>query len=208
MELRTAQAFFNKIIDESADVKLWSREWYSSTSGRYNYKHGNETMEIFEELGQEQVSQYFYTTPLVTRENIDAIRTTGEKKDKELCKSFGYFLRNYLTVSDIVEYTYIGFETNSFCNAPVLGGDSWWDPDYTNEVFKCPRSETGYYSPVCRGWYKFQYANPKLATMGDLYQYANGKLFGITFCVPLERRGEFYGALCYDIKVSQPLIPF
>ena len=141
-------------------------------------------MEIFDPIGQDHVSQYFYTTPL-----IDEIRTPAQLKDKKLCKGFGYFLRNYLTVSHVVEYTYIGFESNAFCSAPVLGNDSWWSPTYTNPAYACDRSVSGFYTPVCRGWYILQHDNQNKSTMGDLYQYANGNIFGITFCVPLEKQG-------------------
>lgn len=39
--------------------------------------------------------------------------------------------------------------------------------------------------------------------MGNLYSYASGGEFGLTFCVPLKQKDNFYGALCYDIKITQ-----
>ena len=44
--------------------------------------------------------------------------------------------------------------------------------------------------------------------MGDLYMYADGETFGLTFCTPLTYKGEFYAALCYDIKITQQTIQF
>ena len=44
--------------------------------------------------------------------------------------------------------------------------------------------------------------------MGDLYAYASGSVFGLTFCVPLYEYGEYYGAVCYDIKITQYPMPF
>lgn len=44
--------------------------------------------------------------------------------------------------------------------------------------------------------------------MGDLYRFANSQVFGLTLCVPVKNRGEFYAALCYDVKITQKAIPF
>ena len=45
--------------------------------------------------------------------------------------------------------------------------------------------------------------------MGDIYAFANDNKFGMTFCVPLlSLEGEFYAALCYDLKIIQKPIPF
>ena len=73
--------------------------------------------------------------------------------DKQLCNAFGYFLANYLTVSELVEYSYIGFESRSFCSN-VVDHVAWMEPGFTNPVFICELSDTGHYTPVCRGWYK------------------------------------------------------
>ena len=49
-ELRTAQTFINNIINETIDFKQTSDEWYKTSFGRYLYKHGKETMEIYEDI--------------------------------------------------------------------------------------------------------------------------------------------------------------
>ena len=44
--------------------------------------------------------------------------------------------------------------------------------------------------------------------MGDLYSYASGDEFGLTFCVPLSQGGQFHAALCYDIKITEEEVQF
>lgn len=62
-----------------------------------------------------------------------------------MCAGLTYFLKNYLTETDIVDKSYIGFNASGVCSTfgYVTGKESLpriWDPTYTNESFKCKAS--------------------------------------------------------------------
>jgi hypothetical protein len=104
--------------------------------------------------------------------------------------------------------SYIGFESEGFCYNPAIMKSYFMSTKF-KDAWKCDRSDTGFYNPVCRGWYKKQQSNPDVAVMTDLYEFAGERvLLGMTFCVPLRKQNaitgehEFYGALCSDLKLT------
>ena len=69
-----------------------------------------------------------------------------------------------------------------------------------------------WYSPLCRGWYKLQQSKPRQNTMGDLYIFASGEVFGLTPCAPIVKYDietgselDFKTALCMDLDISGKL---
>ena len=48
-----------------------------------------------------------------------------------------------------------------------------------------PEWNNKWYSPLCRSWYNDQKSKPKQNTLGDLYVFANGSVFGLTPCAPV-----------------------
>ena len=108
-----------------------------------------------------------------------------------------FFLLKYLAQQD--NLTYIGFESNAVCNSPSMPSRIF-DPAILKESWKCEKSSTGYFTPLCRGWYKNTKQNPNQSSMSDLYLFARADIFGITFCAPIkDQNRQFYAALCYDI---------
>ena len=91
----------------------------------------------------------------MTAENVDLVRSDAQKKDKLLCEGFSYFITNYLTTSNIVEATYAGFESTGYCQTWLnKSAPKTWDPDFKLDLFKCDLDDSGYYTPVCRAWYR------------------------------------------------------
>ena len=115
LELQIAQVFLQRVIDESTGLVKGSADWWQSSFGKYLYLHGAETLEIFE-IEEPNNQQFFYTSPRVTAENRDQIRSPEQKRDSDLCGGFRYIFQYMLPASDMVEATYVGFESNSFCN--------------------------------------------------------------------------------------------
>ena len=116
-------------------------------------------------------------------------------------------MKNFLVNKGSVTSTYVGFESQGMCMSPI-GQYKWIDPSFKQDRDKCDLSDTGFYTPICRPWYKKQKANPNKTIMNDLYQFSSGLNFGMTFCVPLEKMDQYYATLCYDINTAQDLIPF
>ena len=129
------------------------------------------------------------------------MRTAEQNRDKKLCASFRFLLIHYLFETEQIDASFIGFDSNAFCYSPSKD-KPYFKPE-KRENWKCAESQSGFYSPLCREWYKLQKAHPDKATMGDLYSYAGGDDFGLTFCVPLKKRNTFHAALCYDIKITE-----
>lgn len=206
LELQMAGIFLQRVVEESAPLVKGSTDWYRSPFSRYVRKYGHMTQERYEDLRIGETSIY-YTSPLITEDNVD-LRSVEQKRDKDFCVAAYLFMSTLLSFSpDIIDATYIGFESGGFCWYPSTN-DRFLHPGVQREGWKCERSQTGYYTPVCRPWYKLQQANPYRATVGDTYQYADGDKFGITFCVPINLQGEFNSALCFDIKIIQEALPF
>ena len=114
-------------------------------------------------------SQMFYTSPLVTAANYEATTTQAQKRDRDLCVSLRLFLKFFLLEDDInVAWTYVGFESMAMC-ASLTKEARWLEKGRREDGWKCDRSTSGYYTPVCRGWYKLQQNNPEKTTLGDLY---------------------------------------
>ena len=63
------------------------------------------------------------------------------------------------------------------------------NPDYSCPVEELPISPADWndknYSPVCRGWFKDQKANPDHGTLSDLYTFAEDGSLGLTQCAPI-----------------------
>lgn len=115
----------------------------------------------------------FYTGPDVSAENFETKRTDDHRRDEDLCAGFRFMLKDFLFNSLQVDGTYIGFDSGGFCYSPSVN-KPYFKSLVTQENWKCDKSQTGFYSPLCRGWYRLQENHPNKLTMGDLYRYATG----------------------------------
>ena len=177
------------IINESAVSPLPKNMMYLDA-------HADKKNHIYNmKLEKDQTSQIFYTGPDGKAANRDAARTDEQKKDKEFCTRFHFLMSNLLYPTESIKKTFVGFKSNSLCFSPPIFDLE--DSDFNDLSFRCDRSETGWDSPVCQEWYKAQEKNPKDATIGDIFQFQpNNKTFSSIFCVPLNKDGKFYAALC------------
>ena len=121
--------------------------------------------------------------------------------------------------------SYLGLaESSIFCNSPLalnkFFSNEVSDADYSCPVsdlpFEYPNWKDKWYSPICRPWYQLQKDNPRQTTLGDLYQFANSDIQGITPCAPINRMAAdveededtFVGAICLDMAPSGDINEF
>ena len=92
---------------------------------------------------------------------------------------------------------FLGFkDTGMFCNTPFTMNEFFHQTMEADTNYACFADEYPFpydswdpngkwYSPLCRGWYTEQKNKPGQNTMGDLYVFANGQIFGLTPCAPI-----------------------
>jgi len=77
-------------------------------------------------------------------------------------------MENFLYPTGSIQSTYVGFDSNALCLSPAID-KPYFKPELVKDSFKCERSDTGWYSPICSVWYQLQEENPEKYTVGDLY---------------------------------------
>ena len=104
---------------------------------------------------------------------------------------------------------YIGYKSNALCAHPAIQLTFFdQDADLDQDLQCDETSNVDTYNVKCRPWYQFQEQNPNSLTLGNLHKLElaqeNAKYpVGSTLCSPITKDGQFYAALCKDIKSKQ-----
>ncbi|TNV85707.1 hypothetical protein FGO68_gene5430 [Halteria grandinella] len=179
----------------------------------YDYEEGVEWSQYYQpSLASRESPNYskfaWYAFPKANGSSAYYTLNKNQERDVEYCRNSFFFHKAVLMNQQLLisyDTYFFGFASGVQCFFPSHNASLSRTAVKTSSITfcYCDEMKNCYFSPLCRAWYKSLSSHPNQCLYEDLYLFANGNVFGLGVCAPLNGTdGKFVGGICANVVPS------